>query len=155
MAIKGLDSPVFEGQAMVRALAQRDIGAVYRLLVDHGVSQRYLAGWSDRASPRCRRLSAAGRCRAMRYSFGLQRVSECRVERWEAAAEIARRFPGRLQEPVTADGSHAAAFSTTIGWLVKGVEEHPARDPVLRWRTGRVAGRIGYTASQTALGSEM
>jgi hypothetical protein len=23
---------------------------------------------------------------------------------------------GRLQEPVTADGSHAAAFSTTIGW---------------------------------------
>jgi hypothetical protein len=26
MAIKGLDSPVFEGQAMVRALAQRDIG---------------------------------------------------------------------------------------------------------------------------------
>lgn len=28
-------------------------------------------------------------------------------------------------------------------------------DPVLRWRTGRVAGRIGHTASQTALGSEM
>jgi|SRR5947209_8456237 hypothetical protein len=91
MAIKGLDSPVFEGQAMVRALAQRDIGAVYRLLVDHGVSQRYLASWSDRASPRCRRLSAAGRCRAMRYSFGLQRVSECRVERWALLTLVTTR----------------------------------------------------------------
>jgi hypothetical protein len=80
MAIKGIDAPVFESQAMVRAIAQRDIGAVYRLFVDHGVSQRYFASWSDRASPRSRRFSAAGRCRAMRYSFGLQRVSECPVE---------------------------------------------------------------------------
>jgi transcriptional regulator with XRE-family HTH domain len=51
MAIKGIDSPVFESQAMVRALAQRDIGAVYRLLVDHGVSQRYFASWFGQSQP--------------------------------------------------------------------------------------------------------
>jgi hypothetical protein len=63
---------------------------------------------------------------------------------------------GRLQEPVTADGRRqprgSVQYNHRVG-LVKGVEEHPARDPVLRWRTGRVAGRISHTASQTALGA--
>ena len=43
MAIKGVDSAIFESQDMLCALATRDIGAVYRILVAHGVSQRYLA----------------------------------------------------------------------------------------------------------------
>jgi hypothetical protein len=69
----------------------------------------------------------------------------------EAAAEIARRFAAgyRSRQP-----RGSVQYNHRVG-LVKGVEEHPARDPVLRWRTGRVAGRISHTASQTALGSEM
>src|SRR5262245_49130855 len=43
MAIKGIDSAIFETEGMRRALAQRDIKTVYRLLVDQGVAQRYLA----------------------------------------------------------------------------------------------------------------
>jgi transcriptional regulator with XRE-family HTH domain len=43
MAIKGVDSSIFERTDMKRALARRDITTVYRLLVAHGVSQRYLA----------------------------------------------------------------------------------------------------------------
>ncbi|MGH3671626.1 MAG: helix-turn-helix domain-containing protein [Pseudonocardiaceae bacterium] len=43
MAIKGIDSGIFDHPDMIRALALRDIGRVYRLLVNHGVSQRYLA----------------------------------------------------------------------------------------------------------------
>lgn len=43
MAIKGVDSSIFDDPEMKRALALRDIGRVYRLLVNHGVSQRYLA----------------------------------------------------------------------------------------------------------------
>lgn len=43
MGIKGVDSSIFAQPEMVRALATRDITAVYRLLVKHGVSQRYIA----------------------------------------------------------------------------------------------------------------
>jgi transcriptional regulator with XRE-family HTH domain len=43
MAFKGVDMAIFECDDMRRALAQRDIGTVYRILVDHGVAQRYLA----------------------------------------------------------------------------------------------------------------
>jgi hypothetical protein len=116
---------------MVRALAQRDIGAVYRLPLDHGVSQRYLASWSDRASPRCRRLSAAGRCRAMRYSFGLQRVSECRVERWAFAYAGDDEGP-MLFDDVTEDMRRrallAAATTALFGALILGeVLELPER----------------------------
>lgn len=43
MAIKGVDSLIFERDDMKRALAERDISTVYRILVGHGVAQRYLA----------------------------------------------------------------------------------------------------------------
>lgn len=43
MSIKGVDSSFFDEPKMREALRQRDIGRVYRLLVNHGVSQRYLA----------------------------------------------------------------------------------------------------------------
>lgn len=43
MSIKGVDSAIFERADMRTALAQRDITTVYRLLVAHGVAQRYLA----------------------------------------------------------------------------------------------------------------
>lgn len=43
MAIKGIDSAIFDREDMKRALAKRDISTVYRILVGHGVAQRYLA----------------------------------------------------------------------------------------------------------------
>jgi hypothetical protein len=44
MDIEGMDSSLFERPQMARALATRDITTVYRLLVDHGVTQRHIAG---------------------------------------------------------------------------------------------------------------
>jgi transcriptional regulator with XRE-family HTH domain len=43
MAIKGVDSALFDRDDMRRALATQDITTVYRILTDAGVGQRYLA----------------------------------------------------------------------------------------------------------------
>ncbi|MDQ3763099.1 MAG: helix-turn-helix transcriptional regulator [Actinomycetota bacterium] len=43
MAIEGVDLAVFEREDMRQALACRDITTVYRILVNYGVAQRYLA----------------------------------------------------------------------------------------------------------------
>lgn len=43
MGVQGVDSSIFGRPDMRRALAERDITTVYRLLVEHGVAQRYIA----------------------------------------------------------------------------------------------------------------
>jgi hypothetical protein len=43
MAIKGIDSAIFEQPDMRRALAERDISSVYKILVDNGVAQGHIA----------------------------------------------------------------------------------------------------------------
>lgn len=43
MAIKGIDPAILEQPDMRRALAERDITTVYKILVDNGVAQVHIA----------------------------------------------------------------------------------------------------------------
>ena len=58
-AIQGIDSAVFESQAMVHALPQRNIGASTYCSSTMACHTAASLSWSDADSPRCRRSSGA------------------------------------------------------------------------------------------------
>jgi hypothetical protein len=78
MAIKGVDSSIFDQPRMREALRRRDIGTVYRLLVKHGVAQRVLAELVGQSQFEVSEILNGRQVQSYDVSFGLPRDSVCR-----------------------------------------------------------------------------